>query len=501
MSNKSSGSPACRTSETHPLQIASVRVPDAGGLIGITLCPGKQQAHASTGVWRRDLGLDLDAIAAWNAAAVVTLVEEHELERLGVPGLGPAVCERHMTWHHLPIRDGSIPDAAFEAAWLETGAGLRAMLRDGANVLLHCKGGLGRAGTIAARLLVELGVEPEAAAAQVRSVRPGAIETRTQLGFVMGLGPVVEPQPERGPEAVRDRAVGALLGLCIGDAIGTTAEFKPRGSFPRLTDMVGGGPFNLEPGQWTDDSAMAVALAASLVAQRRLDPADLMTRFAEWMDHGEYSCTGTCFDIGITVSAALRSFKRTGNPLSGSTAPRSAGTGSLMRLAPVAIRYWQDRENLRQAAALQSRTTHGAPEAVDACIAYADVLADAIAGLSRSAVLRARQESFAGAIAPIMAGAWRGKHRDEVHSSGYVAHSLESALWCVARTSSFADAVLLATNLGGDSDTTAAITGQLAGALYGKEGIPPRWLKRLAWSDRLESLALELTTPYGWYPE
>ena len=331
-------------------------------------------------------------------------------------------------------------------------------------------------------------------------MRPGAIETRAQLGFVLGLAPEAELQPDCGPEAVRDRAVGAMLGLCVGDAIGTTAEFKPRGKFPRLTDMVGGGPFNLEPGQWTDDSAMAVALASSLISQRRLDPADLMTRFVEWMDHGEHSCTGTCFDIGITVSHALRTFKRTGNPLSGSTDPRSAGNGSLMRLAPVAIRYWQNREHLRQAAALQSRTTHGAAEAVDACVAYADVLADAIAGLPRSAVLRWRHEAFAGAIAPIMAGSWRGKHRDEVHSSGYVAHSLEAALWCVARTSSFADAVLLAANLGGDSDTTAAITGQLAGALYGKEGIPDHWIKRLAWSDLLESLALELTTPYGWYP-
>lgn len=501
MTKTPTGDPARRTSETHPLQIASLPIRDGYGRIGITLCPGKQQAHASTGAWSRDLGLDLDAIAAWNTAAVVTLVEAHELERLKVPELGAAVQDRHLGWYHLPIRDGGIPDAAFEERWAQIGPGLRAMLRDGSSVVLHCIGGLGRAGTIAARLLIELGAGHDAAVSQVRAARPGAIETSAQLQHVMAITPVDEVPPDTAPEAARDRAVGALLGLCVGDAVGTTAEFKPRGSFPRLTDMVGGGPFRLTAGQWTDDSAMAIALATCLIDNGRLDAADLMTRFVAWMEQGEYSCTATCFDIGVTVSQALRAFKRTGNPLSGSTDPHSAGNGSLMRLAPVAIRYWQDRSALKEAAALQSRTTHGAPEAVDACVAYADVLADAIAGLPRDIVLRPHSESYAGAIAPIMAGSWRGKHGHAVQSSGYVAHSLEASLWCIGRTSSFEEAVLLAANLGGDSDTTAAITGQLAGALYGKKGIPERWLKRLAWCDLIESLALELTTPFGWYPE
>lgn len=431
----------------------------------------------------------------------MTLVEDHELARYEVDGLGAAVEARHMAWVHLPIPDMGVPGAAFETAWSKQGAGLRAMLRDGASIVVHCKGGLGRAGTMAARLLVELGVEPASAIAQVRAVRPGAIENARQEDYVIRLAQVDELVPDTGPDATRDRAIGALLGLAVGDALGTTLEFSRRDSKPRVTDIVGGGPFRLRAGEWTDDTAMAVALATSLIEKRKLDEADLIERFCDWQDNGEYSCTGTCFDIGGTVSQALARYRSTGDPIAGSNSPHSAGNGSLMRLAPVAIRYWQDRDKLRDAAARQSRTTHGAPEAVDGCIAFAEVLADAIAGLPRHEVMRSRHECYAGAIAPIMAGSWRGKHRHEISSSGYVAHSLEAALWCVSRTASFAQAVVLATNLGDDSDTVAAITGQLAGALYGYEGFPRNWLDKLAWAKPLETMALELTTPWGWYPD
>jgi ADP-ribosyl-[dinitrogen reductase] hydrolase len=227
---------------------------------------------------------------------------------------------------------------------------------------------------------------------------------------------------------------------------------------------------------------MTLALADSLVSCDGLDEHDLMTRSVSWWEDGAYSSNGRCFDIGNTVRTALSRFKRTGDPIAGSSDPMSAGNGSLMRLAPVAIRYWDDDEARRDAAARQSRTTHGAAEGIDACIAFADMVADAIAGRPRSEVLRDRagEPPYAGAIAGIMAGSWRGKARQEVNSSGYVAHSLEAAIWCVARTGSFAEAVLLAANLGDDADTVAAITGQLAGALYGYRSIPQEWLGQLA---------------------
>jgi ADP-ribosyl-[dinitrogen reductase] hydrolase len=481
-----------RTSLTHPLQIASIEVAPGYGQIGITFCPGKQQAMAATGAWSRDLALDLDAIAEWGAAAVVTLVEKHELKQLKVADLGQAVEARHMAWYHLPIADAGVPDDEFLLHWWLAGEELRAMLRDGFNVLFHCKGGLGRAGTVAAQVLIELGMDNDQARYAVREARPGAIENSAQMVWLARCQSLGEPLPYRSEGAIADRAAGALLGLAIGDAIGTALEFAPRDSKPRLTRMVGGGPFRLQPGQWTDDTAMALALADSLLANASLDEADLMRRFVRWHEEGEYSCTGSCFDIGITTRRALATWKQTGNPFAGSADPRSAGNGSLMRLAPVAIRHWQDRKSLRDVAARQSRTTHGAPEAVDACIGFAQLLANAIAGHPRSAVMRAREGADAGAIGPILAGSWRGKHRSKIASSGYVAHALEAALWCVGRTGGFEDAVLLAANLGDDADTTAAITGQLAGALYGARMIPDEWLATLAWKDEIEAKATAL---------
>jgi ADP-ribosyl-[dinitrogen reductase] hydrolase len=481
-----------RTSHSHPLQIAEVSPAPGMGLIGLTLCPGKHQSWGLTGAWARDLALDLGAVANWNAAIVVTLVEPDELERLKVPGLGEAVRNRHMEWLHLPIRDRGVPGEAFELAWVEAGERLRDRLRAGFNVLVHCMGGLGRAGTIASRLLVELGWSPEDAIRAVRKVRPGALETDEQEDLVYGCIAVPEAQPNQSITAVGERATGALLGLAVGDALGTTLEFSARDGRERIHDMVGGGPFKLEPGQWTDDTSMALALADSLIACDRLDECDLMTRFVSWMDEGAYSSNGRCFDVGITVGAALNRFKATAHPIAGSDNPYSAGNGSLMRLAPVAIRYWDDESKRRDAAARQSRTTHAAPEAVDACVAFADVLAAAIAGKPRSDVLASTTGSWASRISEIMGGSWRGKRRDDIQSSGYVVHSLEAALWCVARTGSFEEAVLLAANLGGDADTTAAIAGQLAGALYGYQAIPRLWFGKLTAQGMIVGMARRL---------
>lgn len=478
-----------KTSLTHPIQIAEITPFPSAGKIGVTFCPGKHQPYSVSGRWVRDLDLDLDAIAAWGAAAVVSLVTADELRAYKVQALGEKVADRHMIWHHLPIIDVSVPDARFEREWDEAGERLRTLLRSGANVLIHCRGGLGRAGTIAARLLVELGWEAEQAIRAVRGVRPGAIETRAQELHVRAAQAVAEALPAPEPQATRDRAIGALVGLAVGDALGTTLEFSRRDSQPRVTDLVGGGPFRLEPGMWTDDTSMALALADSLFDNPDLDEADLMTRFVQWHEHGEYSANGRCFDIGLTTRRALNRWKQTGEPIAGSTDPNTAGNGSLMRLTPVAIRHWQDRDRLCDIAARQSRTTHAAAEAVDACIGFAQILADAIAGQSRSAILRNRSEGLSPGVEAVLGGSWRGKTRSAIPSSGYVIHSLEAALWAVSRTASFEDAVILAANLGDDADTVGAITGQLAGALYGASAIPAHWRERLAWNSRITNMA------------
>ena len=181
-----------RTSLSHPLQIAAVQASPAHGRIGITFCPGKRDAMAATGAWARDLAIDLDAIAAWGARLVLTLVEPAELRMLAVPDLGHEIQRRGLLWHHLPIADYSVPGAKFEAQWAIHGREIRRLLRRGDDILVHCKGGLGRAGMIAARLLAELGMPPEQAIHAVRAARHGAIETTAQLAVVRRTAPIPE---------------------------------------------------------------------------------------------------------------------------------------------------------------------------------------------------------------------------------------------------------------------------------------------------------------------
>lgn len=288
-----------------------------------------------------------------------------------------------------------------------------------------------------------------------------------------------------------DRAVGAFVGLAVGDALGTTLEFSRRDSHPPLTDMIGGGPFGLQPGEWTDDTSMALCLAESLLANDGFDPADLMQRFVRWWQHGENSVNGRCFDIGITTRNALARYQKSGNPLAGDTDPMTAGNGSIMRLAPVVLRWFHDPAAAIDIAALQSRTTHGAPAAVEGCRLLAEILLDLVESGDK-AVLRASRASAEPLLAGIAAGSWMSKDRDQIHSSGYVVETLEAAMWAVSEGEDFREALLLAVNLGGDADTVGAVAGQIAGALWGVSGIPAEWRNRLAWGFRIEDLAAKL---------
>ncbi len=288
----------------------------------------------------------------------------------------------------------------------------------------------------------------------------------------------------------RERYRGALLGLAAGDAVGTTLEFKSPGSFEPIDDMVGGGPFGLQPGEWTDDTSMALCLAASLAHCQGFDARDQMNRYCNWWSQGYMSSNGRCFDIGNTVSDALRRFQLTGDPYAGSTEPRSAGNGSLMRLAPVVLFYHPDRAACVRFAAESSRTTHGATEAVDACKIFAAILSSALDGSSKAEVLAAAEPaSSSSRLNSIAAGAYAGRTASEIRGSGYVVDSIEAALWSFERTDSFRDAVLAAANLGDDADTTAAICGQVAGAFYGADAIPEPWANLLARRDEIAELA------------
>ena len=294
-----------------------------------------------------------------------------------------------------------------------------------------------------------------------------------------------------------DRYRGALLGLAVGDALGTTLEFAARDTRLPVTGMTGGGPFYLKPGQWTDDTSMAVCLAESLIERDVFDPVDQMQRYLRWLREGYNSSTGECFDIGGTTGDALYRFEREGIAYAGSDSPATAGNGSLMRLAPVALRYRTDLAEAVARAADSSRTTHAAAEAVDACCYFAALLVAALSGLSRDQLLShdvgltpfQGAGSLSPAIAAIAAGSFKQKDRDQISSSGYVANTLEAALWAFYRTSTFRDGALLAVNLAGDADTVGAVYGQLAGAVYGARAIPAEWLAPLTRRDYIETLA------------
>lgn len=471
-------------------RIAEIPAGHRGGLIGITFAPGKQQTDGMMRTHRRDLAADLDCVAAWNAAVVVTLIEGHELAALGIMKLGEEVRLRHMEWHNWPIQDGLVPDEIFVEAWPARSAMLRDMLARGGRVLIHCKDGLGRAGMVGARLLVEAGLGAGDAIRLVRDVRPGAIETEDQEAWVLAGRSSALPLPARRKGDVRDRAVGAMLGLAVGDALGAFIEFIAKPRFAVLGDMKAGGPHHLRRGQWTDDTAMALALADSLMLDPALNAHDLMCRFLDWKDKGSYSCTGTCFDVGNATSAALERFRRDGNPLAGSADAMASGNGALMRLAPVAVRHWSNTAEMQRVAEMQTRTTHGSPATLAAASTFSMLLAEAIGGGSLPAVL-------ASESAEAIPGGWRGLHRDRIEGTGFVDRSLQAAVWAVSRTTNFRSAVLLAANLGDDADTTAAIAGQLAGAIYGISGIPREWLDVLAWRQRLEAVS-EVLFEAGW---
>jgi ADP-ribosyl-[dinitrogen reductase] hydrolase len=295
-----------------------------------------------------------------------------------------------------------------------------------------------------------------------------------------------------------DRYRATLLGLALGDALGTTLEFRPPGTFSPITDLVGGGPFHLPAGAWTDDTSMALCLAESLVERGGFDAVDQLVRYVRWWRDGHLSSTGRCFDIGGTVRAALERFERTRDAASGSTDPSTAGNGSLMRLAPVVLAFASNAREAVDMAAASSRTTHGAPEAVDACRCLAALLVGALRGEAKDRLLSPNFEPVPGLwrdaplvprIADVAAGSFRRKEPPAIRGTGYVVESLEAALWAFDRSSSFQEGALLAVNLGDDADTTGAVYGQLAGAYYGLRGLPEQWLSRLAERDHIERLA------------
>jgi len=298
-----------------------------------------------------------------------------------------------------------------------------------------------------------------------------------------------------------DRYRGCLLGLAAGDALGTTLEFKPPGTFTLHTDIIGGGPFKLKPGQWTDDTSLALCLAESLIECQGFNPVDQLARYLQWRDHGHLSSNGRCFDMGRATEAALKRFQETEEPYCGSSDNLTAGNGSIMRLAPVPMFFAKHPHLAIEKAAESSRTTHAAIQAVDACRYFSGLLVGALRGVSKKELLSSDYSPIEGywkrnpliePIAEIAAGSFKHREPPEIIGTGYVVKSLEAALWAFHKSTNYRDGALLAVNLGYDADTTGAVYGQLAGAYYGKSSIPAAWIQKLTFQELIETMAYEL---------
>ena len=483
-------------------------IPNSYRLLDGRLIAGEYPGDRGDEAARAKLGALLDA----GVTCFMDLTEAHELEPydaiLAEESAVRGVRARHV---RLPITDVSVPREPERMRTILDA--IDAEVREGGTVYVHCWGGVGRTGTVVGCHLVRSGMTGDEALARVAELfrsmaksrrRPRSPETDEQEAYVRSWkekpahanrGGLTEKMSD---DTMRDRVRGALIGLAVGDAVGTTVEFKPPGTFPPVTDMVGGGPFGLKPGEWTDDTSMALCLAESLIECGGFDVRDQMTRYVRWWREGHLSSTGRCFDIGNTTRAALARFERTGDPFAGSTEPNAAGNGSLMRLAPVAMFYARRAEEGIAACGESSRTTHGAREAVDACRYFGGLLIGAMIGVSKAELLAPmyspvpglwEREPLAPKIAAVAGGSFARRSPPDIRGGGYVVESLEAALWAFATTDNYRDGCLEAVNLGDDADTTAAVYGQLAGAYYGESAVPGEWRERLALLESIDRYA------------
>lgn len=287
-----------------------------------------------------------------------------------------------------------------------------------------------------------------------------------------------------------------LLGLAIGDALGVPVEFCRPGTFAPVTTFQDSSFRNTKKGQWSDDTSMALCLATSLIECNGFNPQDQMDRYYKWYSEGYLSSTGTCFDIGNTILKALQTYKKTNNPYAGSTNPATAGNGSLMRLAPIPM-FYRDIAMALDMATKSSKTTHAAPETIDACRYYTYLIRKALDGKTKEEILtpitiHLHDVPLVPEIAEIALGSFKTKMPPQIEGTGYVVKSLEAALWAFHHSHTFAEGALLAVNLGNDSDTTGAIYGQLAGAYYGMEGLPKEWVEELSHSEMIIDISNKL---------
>ncbi len=295
-------------------------------------------------------------------------------------------------------------------------------------------------------------------------------------------------------------SIACLLGLACGDALGTTLEFTERGSQEHHTDIIGGGVFKLNAGEWTDDTSMALCISKSL-QEDGFSLKGQMDNYVKWMRHGYLSSNGRCFDIGLTTSNAIKQYLHLENPKAGSKEIHHSGNGSIMRLAPIPIYFHKDIKKTIQYSAESSLTTHGSRECIESCMflgAILNLFINNVNNKSKEELLfNSNLENILNLKEPkviqlLNGDSWLKLKYEELPNTGYVIDTLISSLWCLYYSNNFEESLILAVNLCGDADTIGAVCGQLAGAYYGYEQIPEHWKSILKESTYIQKEAYSL---------
>jgi ADP-ribosylglycohydrolase len=394
-----------------------------------------------------------------------------------------------------PIPDHGLPRQP--AHMTEILSTLDAALDAGRRVYLHCRAGIGRTGTVVACHLIDRGLTPAAALAQLNRLWlqsdradtwPEVPETDEQREFILGFVP--EADPTRAPEvmdaarSLRDRFQGALLGLAVGDALAAHTQYRKPGSFAAVGDILGGGPFDLPRGAWSDDTAMALLLAESLVERDGFDAHDQVQRYARWQREGHGSATGQCVGITASVARALATAQYRRQPFAGSHDPGQLDKEPLSRVAPAVMFYFADPAQAVARAAESARITAQAPMVLDCVRLLAAILHQALAGKEKAAVLRPPRDLWTTPttrpeVLAIHDGSYSSRALSEIQAGGHVVQALEAALWAFQRSANFREGALACANLGRDSDVVTAVYGAIAGAHFGVSSIPGIWRNSL----------------------
>ena len=491
-----------KTSQTHPLQIDTVRA--GNGEIGLTFCPGKKQENSYSGAWDRDLDVDLDAVRQWGAAALVTLIEDHEFVDLSVTDLGEKAEGRGLEWHHLPIKDVNIPRGEFRDAWAYSGRRLRSLLQAGKRIVIHCKGGLGRTGIVAGRLMIELGQTPIEAIDAIRKARPGSIETSEQELYVRQLSRRTDSDDDT------DRVLGCMLGGAVGDAFGYEVEFKELSVIQSRFGNDGIQDAVFHDGKFivSDDTQMTMFTLEGIQRSRLDDPEDVNEQirlaYMDWLSTQSsapkgWEAIGLLCNVGslrhsrAPGGTCLSALRKGGWGTPDKHINNSKGCGGVMRVAPIGcVRQWSP-EQAFDIAEKAAAITHGHPSGYLSAAAMAAIVRMLLDGtdlpkatnqtLRMLSVQPDHQETTDAIKAALQA--WQTRSSDHTAKIrnlglGWIGEeALAIALYAALSGNSFKSVLAIGANHDGDSDSTASIAGQLYGAWKGLSELPNAWVQRL----------------------